>query len=139
MFHPKLLLFGVEQLQVLLPSLVLFRLYRFSNFYLGVAGTIVKRNDASNNIWDFNGSNFIVKNIEFVGGSRGLRLGEQGNCANVLLQDLKVHETESTAVSFNDNGRDYNNITIRRVEVYNTGSDTSECFYTGTKVNIIYI
>ena len=35
----------------------------------------------------------------------------------------------------NSVGKKYNNITIRNVEIYNTGADTSECFYLGCNYN----
>ena len=62
-------------------------------------------------------------------------MGDGNSVSNALFEDISIHGTESTAFSFNDVGQDYNNITIRRVEIYDTGSDTSECFYTGCNDN----
>ena len=42
----------------------------------GVGSVIIQRSDANNNLWDFSGTNFIIKNLTFVGGSRGLRMGD---------------------------------------------------------------
>jgi len=89
------------------------------------------RPNADQNIMDFQGTNFILQGIEFVGGSRGLRLGELSNVSNALFQNLIIHDTEATAFSMNDDNREYNNITIRYLEIYNTGNGTSECFYLG--------
>jgi hypothetical protein len=83
---------------------------------------IINRPDVNNNIWDFGGSNFIVKNIEFSGGSKGLRCGDGNDLTNALFEDIKIHDTDATAWSFNDEGADYNNIVARRIEIYNTGS-----------------
>jgi len=92
---------------------------------------VVVVQEANQNIMDFQGTNFILKNIEFTGGSKGLRLGETGNVSNALFENLTIHDTQETAFSMNQNGLDYNNITIRYLEVYNTGEGTSECFYLG--------
>jgi hypothetical protein len=90
--------------------------------FLGQGSVIINRPDVYNNIWDFGGSNFIVRNIEFTGGSRGFRCGDGNNMANALFEDIKIHDTADTAWSFNDVGADYNNITARRIEIYNTGN-----------------
>eukprot|EP01113_Clastostelium_recurvatum_P038647 TRINITY_DN5803_c0_g1_i2.p1 TRINITY_DN5803_c0_g1~~TRINITY_DN5803_c0_g1_i2.p1 ORF type:complete len:533 (+),score=88.18 TRINITY_DN5803_c0_g1_i2:26-1600(+) len=92
---------------------------------------IFPRSDASQNIWDIDGSYFTLRNLAFTGGSKGLRFGAQGNVTNVNLENIKVYDTEETGVTFNDGNRDYSNIRITGTEVYNTGSGTSECFYFG--------
>jgi hypothetical protein len=44
---------------------------------------------------------------------------------------VRIYSTQSTAFSANDAGAVYSNLVLRRMEVFDTGYDTSECFYLG--------
>jgi hypothetical protein len=44
---------------------------------------------------------------------------------------VNIHDTLETGFSANDAGILYTNLVLRRMEIYNTGSATSECFYLG--------
>jgi hypothetical protein len=44
---------------------------------------------------------------------------------------VRIYQTQATAFSANDAGAVYSNLVLRRMEVYDTGSKTGECFYLG--------
>jgi len=102
----------------------------------GEDGAVIQRGNANQNIIDFgSGSYFTIQNLEFIGGSKGLRFGETGNVTNALLLGNKVHGTATTAITFNDVGKTYSNITLRSNEIYDTGKSESECLYMGCNQN----
>lgn len=47
------------------------------------------------------------------------------------FEGINIYNTQATAFSANDGGQVYSNLVLRRMEVYNTGTDTGECFYLG--------
>ncbi len=97
---------------------------------------IFNRPNANQNIVDFTGSNFVIQNIEFTGGSKGIRLGTSGATVNnVLLYNLTIHDTAETAITCNDDSSVCNNLVVRNVEIYNTGTGTGECLYFGCQDN----
>ena len=73
-------------------------------------------------MWDLNGNYLIIKNLEFQGGSKGLRFGETQDCSNLIIDNLKIHDTATSAFTMNQEGRTYSNIVIRNTVVYNTGN-----------------
>jgi hypothetical protein len=88
---------------------------------------------SAQNIMNVIGSYFKIDGLGFVGGSRGLRLGA-GVVTNAIFNNLVVANTTGTAISANDGGNDYYNLTFSNNEVYNTNylaSTTGECFYLG--------
>eukprot|EP00727_Mastigamoeba_balamuthi_P009546 m51a1_g5213 hypothetical protein (462) ;mRNA; f:250635-252419 len=92
---------------------------------------VLRRPDAGQNILDLPSARYLtVENLEFTGGSRGLRLGP-GNVSHVTLRNLLVHDTADNAFSCNDDKSDCSGIVVEGVEVYNTGKNTGECFYFG--------
>ncbi|KAH3764871.1 chondroitinase B [Pelomyxa schiedti] len=95
---------------------------------------IIYRPNENQNIMDIDGYNFVLSDLEFTGGSKGLRLG-YGNSlrgiTNVTLHNLLVHDTAETAVSCNDGGTVCSNVIVEYCEIYNTGDGTGECFYFG--------
>jgi len=100
------------------------------------ATVIISRGNANQNTIDIGqGSYFTIKNIRFAGGSRGIRVGETGNVNNAVFDGLKVYNTATTAMSFNQGGRTYSNIRIANCEIYNTGTQESECIYMGCQDN----
>jgi hypothetical protein len=44
---------------------------------------------------------------------------------------VNIYHTQGTAFSANDVGAVYSNLVLRRMEIYDTGAGTSECFYLG--------
>eukprot|EP01114_Cavostelium_apophysatum_P011275 TRINITY_DN2548_c0_g1_i1.p1 TRINITY_DN2548_c0_g1~~TRINITY_DN2548_c0_g1_i1.p1 ORF type:complete len:763 (+),score=140.99 TRINITY_DN2548_c0_g1_i1:51-2339(+) len=96
------------------------------------AQTTIYRPDANQNTIDIGtGSYFILQNLRFQGGSKGVRMGESGNIENAIFQNLEIFDTTTTAMSANDVGRTHTNVTIRHNEIHDTGSSESECFYFG--------
>ncbi|KAL9651677.1 hypothetical protein ABK040_001621 [Willaertia magna] len=82
---------------------------------------------ASQNILNLEVMYFVLRGIEMRYGSRGLRVH---SAQHSIFEDLYIHHTWDTGVNFNDNGVDYNNITLRHIRVAYTHG-TGECFYLG--------
>lgn len=102
----------------------------------GLAGAVITRPNANQNLMDIQaGSYFTIQNLEFIGGSKGLRFGETGAITNAIIQGNSVHGTATTAITFNDVGKTYDKISILKNEIYDTGSEESECLYMGCNRN----
>mmetsp|Transcript_39407 Transcript_39407/g.77535 ORF Transcript_39407/g.77535 Transcript_39407/m.77535 type:complete len:169 (+) Transcript_39407:2-508(+) len=78
---------------------------------------------------DLQGNFWKMENLELTGGSRGLRF--EGSSDHVTLQNLKIHGTQDVGISMNSEGKTYTNILIRRCEIHDTGTGTSEGMYLG--------
>ena len=90
----------------------------------GDDGAIVKlvRNNTLQNIWDLSGTFLNIQNLEFQGGSRGLRFGETQDCSYITVQNCKIHNTDSHAVTFNQDTRTYTQITFLNNQIYDLGT-----------------
>ncbi|KAL9650918.1 hypothetical protein ABK040_015021 [Willaertia magna] len=84
--------------------------------------------DASQNIINFSLYYASFKGFELRYGSIGLRLYE---CQHAVFEDLEVHHTAENAISANQLGAEYVDITFRNVRVHHTGGNAGECFYLG--------
>ncbi|CAF3577728.1 unnamed protein product [Rotaria sp. Silwood1] len=88
---------------------------------------------SAQNIINIQGSNFMVKGIAFTKGSRGIRLGPNV-IKNAVFDDIFIYNITGTAISANDAGNEYSNITLRNSEITNTNTmanTTGECVYFG--------
>jgi hypothetical protein len=54
-----------------------------------------------------------------------------GPASYATFDGVSIHDTQATGFSANDAGNLYTNLVLRRMEVYNTGTETGECFYLG--------
>ncbi len=94
----------------------------------GEAGAVVRRNDANQNLIDFDRATFVtISNLEFAGGSRGLRFAA-GN--DVTVRDCEIHDTDSSAITTNDSGQTYARFHFLHNQVHHTAG-TGEGFYLG--------
>jgi uncharacterized protein (TIGR03382 family) len=94
----------------------------------GQPGAIVRRNDANQNLIDFERATFVtLSGLEFAGGSRGLRF-MAGN--DVTVRDCEVHDTDSSAITTNDSGQTYARFHFLHNQVHHTAG-TGEGFYLG--------
>ena len=82
---------------------------------------------ASQNIIDFDVEYFVMDNIGFSQGSRGLRFF---NSKNSLYLNLRIKNTGDVGLAMNDANAVYQNNTFRYNEISYT-SGTAECFYLG--------
>jgi hypothetical protein len=56
---------------------------------------------------------------------------QSGDTSYAIFDTVRIHNTQETGFSANDHDAFYSNLLLRRMEVYDTGSGTSECFYLG--------
>ncbi|RMG98342.1 MAG: hypothetical protein D6705_06150, partial [Deltaproteobacteria bacterium] len=86
--------------------------------------------DASQNTLNVQGSYFTVRNLTIEGGSHGIRLG---SCDHATIEDLVIHGTADVGISCNRPGNVCEALTIRGVEIYDTGQGggPGECMYLG--------
>ena len=98
----------------------------YSNTLTGEAGKTVTltRSNALQNLWDISGTYLVIKNLEFVGGSRGLRFGETQDCSDILVENIRIKHPESHAITMNQDGRSYARMTVRNVQVFDTGTSS---------------
>ncbi|ELR22027.1 uncharacterized protein ACA1_157590 [Acanthamoeba castellanii str. Neff] len=96
----------------------------------GTGQTIIRQLSTAQNILNVQGQHFGFYDLDFTGGSRGIRLGTQST-SYATFDNVRIYSTQSTAFSANDAGAVYSNLVLRRMEVFDTGYDTSECFYLG--------
>ncbi len=91
---------------------------------------VVIMGDASQNTWNISGSYYEVRDLEFVGGSHGIRLASS---AHATFENLTIHGVDDVGISCNRPGETYEDVTIRRVEIYDTGQGggPGECMYLG--------
>jgi hypothetical protein len=86
------------------------------------------------NIMNINGEYFLVKGIDFTGGSRGVRLGDSRDTSHAVFDSISIRDLTDNAFNANDAGRVYENITLRYSEFSGTGG-TGECVYFGCQDN----
>ena len=90
----------------------------------------IYRPNVNQNLMDIDtGSNYVIRDLELSGGSLGLRMGSGAEVENVLIHNVSIHDTETTGLSCNQHA--CTNVTVQYTEIYNTGSETSECMYFG--------
>ena len=82
---------------------------------------------ASQNILNLEGTHFTIRNLEFVYGSRGLRLHSS---AFGTLEELHIHDTGDAAVTCNDGGGTYEGMHFVGNHIHDTAG-AGECFYLG--------
>lgn len=93
---------------------------------------IIHRGDDSQNLVDFDHAEYvIIRGIEFVGGSAGLRFS---NSRFVTLEDNDIHDTGDVAIRANDGGSMYEGFQILHNEVHHTNG-TGEGMYLGCNEN----
>jgi hypothetical protein len=73
---------------------------------------------AGNNVLDVDGSYFTLRGFELVGGDIGFRFGAD---QHATLEDLDIHNQIDQGISCNRTGQSCDSITIRAVEIANTG------------------
>jgi len=83
----------------------------------------------SQNLLNIDGSHFVLRGFELVGGSHALRLG---NVDHSVLEDLVIHDIHDVAISCNRPGHLCSALTVRGCEIFDTGlSGTGEGMYIG--------
>lgn len=82
------------------------------------------------NLINVEGTYYTIKNLEFSGGSHGVRVGTS---AHAVFEDLHIHDTNDVGISCNRPDNSYEDITIRRLHIRNTGlsGGPGECMYLG--------
>lgn len=82
------------------------------------------------NAINIEGSHYTFKNLEIVGGSHGVRVGTS---AHATFEDLLIRESGDVGLSCNRPMNTYEDITIRRVHIRDTGKSggPGECMYLG--------
>jgi len=101
------------------------------------ANVEIHRPNEAQNLMDIEGAQYLTfRNIEFTGGSRGIRIKSKGGFAAkfITLENNIIHDTGDAAVSANDGGNFYEGMVFRGNEIYNT-SGTGEGFYLGCNNN----
>jgi hypothetical protein len=94
--------------------------------------TTIKQEGTSNNVLNVAGTYFGLYNLTLTCSGTCLRgLSMVGATSHATFEDLVIHHTNRTAFGATATGVDYNALTVRRVEVFDTGLDTSECFLFG--------
>ncbi len=82
------------------------------------------------NLINVSGTHYTIRGLELVGGSHGLRLATS---AHARLEELEIHGTGDVGISCNRPDNTYEDITIRRVHIHDTGvgGGPGECMYLG--------
>lgn len=92
----------------------------------------VQRPNASQNIMDIENSNYVTfQNIEFSGGSRGIRIRES---TFITLTNNHIHDTGDAAITANDTGSQYDTLTLTNNHIHHT-NNTGEGMYLGCNSN----
>eukprot|EP01084_Bolivina_argentea_P177371 306719_1 len=86
------------------------------------------RPDANQNLIDIDGQYFRIHDMEFEGGSKGIRL--EDNTSHAEFFNLKIHDTADGGFTANTPNMEFSFIKVSNVEVYNTAG-YGECFYLG--------
>jgi MYXO-CTERM domain-containing protein len=93
---------------------------------------VIQRTDEVQNIIDFDGATYLViRGIEFVGGSAGLRFSAGDH---VTIEDCEVRDTGDVALRANDGGVVYESFQILRNHIHHTAA-TGEGMYLGCNDN----
>jgi hypothetical protein len=87
----------------------------------------VLRGVSTQNVLNLGGTHFVLRGLEIVGGSHGIRLT---NTADATFEDLRIHGTGDVGFSCNRPGITCARLTIRGCEIYDTAG-TGEGMYLG--------
>ncbi len=87
------------------------------------------RPDANQNLADISSRHLVFRELEFSGGSAGLRF--LGGASFITIEGCNLHETEDVAIRANDTGGSYEGFRILRNEVHHTQNGTAEGMYLG--------
>ncbi|HEY8375177.1 MAG TPA: right-handed parallel beta-helix repeat-containing protein [Nannocystis sp.] len=84
----------------------------------------------SQNAINIEGTYYTLRDLEIVGGSHGVRVGTS---AHATFENLVIHHTGDVGISCNRPMHSYEDITIRRVHIHDTGQagHPGECMYLG--------
>jgi hypothetical protein len=92
---------------------------------------LIQQTNAGQNVFEISGSsNFVVRNIEFTGGSHGIRLMSS---SFITIEGCEVHDTGDVAISANSGGT-YEGLKILRNHIHHTNG-TGEGMYLGCNSN----
>lgn len=72
----------------------------------------------SQNTFNVSGTWYTLRGLEIAGGSHGVRLGSS---AHAVIEDLHIHNTLDVGISCNRPDNTYEDITIRRNHIHDTG------------------
>ncbi|MBL8924464.1 MAG: right-handed parallel beta-helix repeat-containing protein [Myxococcaceae bacterium] len=92
----------------------------------------ITRPNQNQNIADISGRYLVFRDLEFSGGSAGLRF--LSNASFITIEGCNVHDTGDVAIRANDSGGTYDGFRILRNEVHHT-NDTGEAMYLGCNSN----
>ena len=89
---------------------------------------IIQQTNSGQNVFEISGSKyFVVRNIEFTGGSHGIRL--MSSSSFITIEGCEVHDTGDVAISANSGGT-YEGLKILRNNIHHTNG-TGEGMYLG--------
>ncbi|MBL8953273.1 MAG: right-handed parallel beta-helix repeat-containing protein [Myxococcaceae bacterium] len=91
----------------------------------------IRRPNQAENLVDITGRYLVFRNLEFSGGSAGLRFE---NASFITIEGCNIHDTGDVAIRANDNGVTYDGFRILRNNVHHT-NDTGEAMYLGCNAN----
>jgi hypothetical protein len=91
---------------------------------------IIQQTNFGQNGVEIQGSNLVIRGIEFVGGSHGIRLMDSDF---VTIEDCEVHDTGDVAISANSGGT-YEGLKLLRNHIHHTNG-TGEGMYLGCNSN----
>ena len=92
---------------------------------------IIQQTSTSQNVFEISGSRyFVVRDIEFTGGSHGVRLMDSDY---VTIESCEVHDTGDVAISANSGGT-YEGLKLLRNHIHHTNG-TGEGMYLGCNSN----
>lgn len=88
---------------------------------------LIRQTNSGQNIFEISGSrHFVVRGIEFTGGSHGIRLMDSDF---ITIEDCEIHETGDVALSANSSGT-YQGLKLLRNHIHHTNG-TGEGMYLG--------
>jgi hypothetical protein len=88
---------------------------------------VIQQTNSGQNVFEISGSSyFVVRNVEFTGGSHGIRLMSS---SFITIEGCEVHDTGDVAISANSSGT-YQGLRILRNHVHHTNG-TGEGMYLG--------
>lgn len=92
---------------------------------------LIRQTNAGQNIFEISGSSyFVVRNIEFTGGSHGIRLMDSDY---ITVENCELHDTGDVAISANSGGT-YEGLKLLRNHIHHTNG-TGEGMYLGCNSN----
>lgn len=86
-----------------------------------------RRNGAAQNLWDLDVEHVLLQDLEFSGGSAGLRFL---HARHVTIEGCEIHDTADVALRMNDGEQTYEENLILRNDIHDT-SGTGEGMYLG--------